>query len=203
MASSAFSGSLKSSVADGLEQSFSRWGWAGFWAQVGMGAIPLAIMIYTYLFADSSAAGARPSPPLIQYLSSIDLLLLLFVTAWFYRYTLIAKRMEDSALRPSFPSLRRTVWIGLVTATLAILFSMLVLLFEVGKLLFFFLSAPQAGVPALQATPVVLGNWVSAVDMLSLISLIFTLGGEILALMFGLVLLFRTDQAAASRTALS
>jgi hypothetical protein len=170
---------------------------------MGMGAIPLAIMIYTYLFAESSAVGARPSPPLIQYLSSLDLLLLMFVTGWFYRYTRIAKRMKDSVLRPSFSSLRKSVWVGIVTATLAILFSMLVMLFEVSKLLFFFLSAPQAGVPALQATPVVLANWVSAVDMLSLISLILTLGGEILALIFGLVLLLRTDQASAERTDLS
>lgn len=199
MTSRAFKGTGKSSVGGGLEQSFSRWGWAGFWGQLAMGAIPLAIMIYTFLFAESSAAGSRPSPPLIQYLSSIDLLLLIFVTGWFFRYTRIAKRMNYAAVRPSISSLRKTVWIGVVTATLAILFSMLVLLFEVSKLLFFFLSAPQGGLPALQATPVGLANWVSAVDMLSLISLILTLGGEILALIFGLILLFRTDEAPPER----
>ena len=75
---------------------------------------------------------------------------------------------------------------------------MLVLLFEVGTLLFYFLSAPQAGIPTLQTTAgAAVATWVSAVDMMNLMSVILTLGGEIFALIFGLLLLFRTIQVPA------
>jgi hypothetical protein len=73
---------------------------------------------------------------------------------------------------------------------------MLILLFEVGTLLFYFLSAPQAGLPTLQTTGDSFATWVSAIDMMNLLSLILTLGGEIFALIFGLLLLFRTMQVA-------
>jgi hypothetical protein len=84
-----------------------------------------------------------------------------------------------------------------VAASSAILFSMLVLLLEVGTLLFYFLSAPQAGVPTVQTTGAAVATWVSAVDMMNLMSVILTLGGEIFALIFGLLLLFRTIQVPA------
>jgi len=70
----------------------------------------------------------------------------------FYRYTRIAKRIHDPVKRPYESSLRRTVWTGVVATNLAILFSMIVLSFEVGTLLFYFLSAPQAGLPTVQTT---------------------------------------------------
>ena len=56
-------------------------------------------------------------------------------------------------------------------------------------------SAPQAGVPVIQAQGVGVSSWVSAVDILSLMSLILTLGAEVAVLIFGLWLLFRTTQA--------
>ena len=89
----------------------------------------------------------------------------------------------------------------MVAASIAILFSMVVLLLEVGTLLFYFLSAPQAGVPTVQTTGAAVATWVSAVDMMNLLSVILTLGGEIFALIFGLLLLFRTLQDAPQATA--
>jgi hypothetical protein len=123
---------------------------------------------------------------------------MVFLTLWFHRYTRIAQQLQDPASRPSESSLRRTVWTGVMAASIAILFSMLVLLFEVGTLLFYFLSAPQAGIPTLQTTAgSAVATWVSAVDMMNLMSVILTLGGEIFALIFGLLLLFRTIQVPA------
>jgi hypothetical protein len=73
---------------------------------------------------------------------------------------------------------------------------MTVMLLEVGSLLFYFLSAPQAGVPVIQAqTQGMAGaSWVSAVDMMSLMSLIILLGAEVAVLILGLWLVFRTTQ---------
>lgn len=188
--------SLKPSRTETLAKAFSRWGRGGFWALVLMGALPLVIMAYTLVFTGTPSGSSRSGLPLVQFFSTVGLVLLVFLTFWFYRYTRIAKRLQDKASSgPSEVSLRRTVWIGVITASTAILFSMLVLLLEVGTLLYYFLSAPQAGVPTVQTTGGAVATWVSAVDMMNLLSVILTLGGEIFALIFGLLLLFRTIQA--------
>ena len=188
--------SLRTPRIEGLAKAFSRWGWGGFWALVAMGAIPVVIMAYNLVFTGRSSGSFRSGLPLVQFFSTIGLLLLAFITFWFYRYTRIAKRIQDPASRPTETFLRRTVWTGVVATNLSILFSMLILLFEVGTLLFYFLSAPQAGLPTLQTTGDSFATWVSAIDMMNLLSLILTLGGEIFALIFGLLLLFRTMQVA-------
>jgi hypothetical protein len=188
--------SIQASKSEGLARAFSRWGWSGFWALVGMGALPLIIMVYTFVFSGTPSGSVRSGLPLVHFLSTLGLLLLVFLTLWFYRYTRLAKHIQDPERRPSESSLRRTVWTGVLVSTLAIFFSMLVLLFEVGSMMFYFLSAPQAGLPTVQMTNEV-ASWVSAVDMMNLMSVILSLGGEIFALIFGLLLLFRTLQATA------
>jgi hypothetical protein len=187
---------LRPSRTETLAKAFSRWGRSGFWALMVMGALPLVIMVYTLVFTGRPAGSARSGLPLVQFFSTAGLLLLVFLALWFHRYTRIAARLQDPEKRPSDASLRKTVWTGVVAASIAILFSMLVLLLEVGTLLFYFLSAPQAGVPTVQTTGAALATWVSAVDMMNLLSVILTLGGEIFALIFGLLLLFRTIQDA-------
>jgi len=184
--------SLQTSETDSLDKAFSRMGWCGFWALVVMGALPLIIMVYTFVFTGRPSGSSRSGLPFVQFFSTVGLLLSVFIALWFYRYTRIAKRIQDPASRPSESSLRRTVWTGLVATNLAILFSMLVLLFEVGTLLFYFLSAPQAGLATVQTTVDGLASWVSAIDIMNLMAVILTLGGEIFALIFGLLLLSRT-----------
>jgi hypothetical protein len=198
--------SLQGSETDSLEKAFSRLGWSGFWALVVMGAIPIIIMVYTFVFTGKPSGSSRSGLPFVQFFSTVGLLFSVFIALWFYRYTRIARRIQDPASRPSESSLRRTVWTGLVATILAILFSMLVLLFEVGTLLYYFLSAPQAGLATVQTTVDGFASWVSAIDIMNLMAVILTLGGEIFALIFGLLLLFRTIQlspelAKASKTA--
>ena len=182
----------QTSKTDSLAKAFLRFGWCGFWALVVMGALPIIIMVYTFVFTGRPSGGSRSGLPFVQFVSTVGLLLSVFIALWFYRYTRIAKRIQDPASRPSESSLRRTVWTGLVATILAIFFSMLVLLFEVGTLLYYFLSAPQAGLATVQTTVDGLASWVSAIDMMNLMAVILTLGGDIFALIFGLLLLSRT-----------
>jgi hypothetical protein len=183
---------MQPSKTDSLAKAFLRLGWCGFWALVIMGAIPAIIMVYTFVFTGRPSGGSRSGLPFVQILSTVGFLLSLFIALWFYRYTRIARRIQDPASRPSESSLQRTVRTGLVATILAIFFSMLVLLFEVGTLLYYFLSAPQAGLATVQTTVDGLASWVSAIDMMNLMAVILTLGGDIFALIFGLLLLSRT-----------
>jgi len=61
-----------------------------------------------------------------------------------------------------------------------------------------FLTAPQAGMPAIQAAPAAgaQGSWVSTVAVASLMALLLTLSAEVIAMVFGLWLLFRTSRSA-------
>jgi Protein of unknown function (DUF3611) len=64
-------------------QSFSRLGWLGFWMQLAVGAIPLALTIYALAFGRNPAPGTRAGFPLIEYLSIAGLLVLAFTLFFF------------------------------------------------------------------------------------------------------------------------
>ena len=71
-----------------------------------------------------------------------------------------------------------------MASSLGAVFSMVVLILEVGQLLFYFLAAPQGGIPAIQTTPGTVGgaaSWVSTVDVASLMALLLTLTAEVVA----------------------
>jgi hypothetical protein len=183
---------LRPSPKDSLARSFSRLGWLGFWMQIAVGAIPVILIIYSFLFGSARAAGTRSGFPLIQYLTIAGLVVLAFTTLWFYRYTRLAARIADPERRPSELSLQRTVWKGVMASTLGIVFSMLVMFFEVTQLLIYFLRAPQAGIPVIQTTTTGSASWVSAADIMSILALLLTMFVEITVLIFGLWLLLRT-----------
>ena len=183
------------STNDSLSRAFSRFGWLGFWLQIGIGAIPIALLIYGFVFGGADGISTRSRFGLIQYLEIGSLLVLAFTTIWFYRYTQLAHRVAMADLSPSMPSLQRAAWTGVAASTLGIVFSALVMMFEVTQLLLYFLRAPQAGVPVIQTTSGGPASWVSAGDVLSLMGLIFAMLVEIVVLSFSLWLLFRTTHA--------
>ena len=179
---------LNPSVSDSLANAFSRLGWTGFWIQIVIGIVPLTLIIY----AQSSGATTRRGTLLVGYLTIAGFLVLIFTTVWSYRYTRLAQRISDSTLRPSVSLVQKAAWIGVASTALGVVFSMLVILFEVGQLLIYFLRAPQAGVPVIQTTGGGQASWVSAADIMHLMALVVTTFGEFTVLAFSLWLLFRT-----------
>jgi hypothetical protein len=183
---------LLPSKGDGLANAFRRLGWTGFWVQIAIGSIPVVLAIYGFLFNRNAGAGTRGGLALIEFLTFADLLLLVFTTVWFYRYTRLAKKIADPERRPPASAVLRDVWTGVAASTLGVVVSILVMLFEVTQLLFYFLRAPQVGIPTIQTTGSGSASWVSAADMVSLLILILTLFVEVAVLAFSLWLLFRT-----------
>ena len=179
---------INPSVRDSLANAFSRLGWTGFWIQIVIGIVPLALIIY----AQSTGGTTRRGLLLVGYLTIAGFLVLIFTTVWFYRYTRLAQRISNSTLRPSLFLVQKAAWIGVASSALGVVFSMLIILFEVAQLLIYFLRAPQAGVPAVQTTGGGQASWVSAVDMMHLMALVVTTFGEFTVLAFSLWLLFRT-----------
>jgi len=180
----------RSLLTSRLARAFLRLGWIGFWLQIAIGSIPVALFIYGFLFGVGDGIGTRGRFAPLEYLTVGSLLVLAFTTIWFYRYTRLARQIGDPDRRPSAPSIRRIAWIGVAASTLGIVFSALVMMFEVVQLMLYFLRAPQAGVPVIQTTGGGPASWVSAGDILGLLGLIITMSVEIAVLALSLWLLF-------------
>ena len=185
---------------EGLAKQFSRLGWLGFWIQLALIAIPIVLLIYV-LFISSPESAQRKGIDLSNYLSNGSLLVMLFTTFWFFRYTRLAKRIADPESCPPQSSLTRTVWIGLGAGCVGIFFSMLLMMSAVGRMLFVLMATPQTGIPL--ASPVGGSDpttTLSAIDAVSLMAVLVTLAAELIVLAFSLWLLFRvtrpSDEAA-------
>jgi hypothetical protein len=174
-----------------LALTFQRTGRIGFWSQFWLATFPIAAMVFVLFFA-GSLAGTRSGSRLIEWLTYANILVLIFTTWWFSRYRRLGKEIGDPATRPNHEVVVGKVWTGLVASTLGIAFSILVMLFDVGQIFFYFLTAPQGGVPTVQMGG---GTFVSAIDMASLFALVLVMAAEVLATLMGLWLLFRTSQA--------
>jgi hypothetical protein len=185
---------LLSSKPQKIAKAFGRLGWIGFWLQVALAALPIFLMIYVLFFCGSASIQLK-GISLSEYLSLLGLLVLFFTISWSYRYTRLAKKMADPELCPPKSSVIRTLWIGLTASCLGILFSMLVMVFEVGRLLFVFLSAPQGGVPVMRTETYDPSTWVSAIDMVGLLADLSVLAAELVVLAFTLWLLLRMTMA--------
>lgn len=184
-----------------LSKQFSRLGWLGFWIQVAMLAIPLLLLFYV-LFLRSPGSAQRMGIDLSNYLSYGSLLLMVFTAFWFFRYTRVGKRIADPELRPPRASVERTLWVGVWASGLGIAFSMVLLFSAAGRMLFILLANPQTGLmvaPGPGGDPV---QSISAMDAISLTSLLVILSAELIVLGFSVWLLFRTTKASAGGEAL-
>lgn len=129
-----------------LARQFYRLGWTGFWIQLVLITLPVLLFFYLVFFAGTDSAQHR-GIDLGNYLSHGGLLVMVFTTFWFNRYTRLANRIADPIKRLSLTAVMRTLWIGLWASCVGILFSMLLLLGSVGRLLFALMTMPQTGIP--------------------------------------------------------
>jgi hypothetical protein len=135
---------LHGAKIDSLSKSFIRLGWVGFWFQVVLGALPVVLMFYLFVFS-GSLSGPRSGMPLVEFLSLVNLLVLLFTIVWFYRYPTLGRRIADPQARPGESTILGSVWTGLVATSLGILFSMTVMVLEVGATPLLFPLRPAGG----------------------------------------------------------
>src|SRR5262245_30955845 len=173
-----------------LAKSMAKLGWWGFWLQVIVGTLPIILMIYYFAFSQARS-DIRQGLRFIEYLVIADLAILLFTALWFFRYTRLAQRIMVPDRRPSESSVFNTLWTGVVASAIGMSFSMILLLIESANMLFYFLKAPQGGMPVIQTSGTEAVHWVSTIDMVSLMAVVCILFCELIVLVFGLWLLFR------------
>ncbi len=172
--------------------SFKRLGWLGFWIQLVVGLLPLAMLLYITL---NKVSGGALMFDFTDYLALAGLGILAFTACWSYGYTRLAKRIADPDRCPSWAAVARTLWIGLWAGVTGIFMSVLLLVVEVVRLLILFLHAPQAGVPVIRTETDNRTAWVSAIDVVSLLADLCTLIGELVVIGITLWLLFRITRS--------
>jgi hypothetical protein len=180
---------------ESISRQFSRLGWIGFWMQIALVSMPVILLVYVLLVSSPDSAQGK-GIDLSNYLSYGSLVVMLFTIFWFYRYTRLAQRIVDPELCPPLSSVMRTLWIGLGASGLGILFSMILMINAVLRLLFILLATPQTGIP-ISATGGDPARTLSAFDAVSLTSLVFILTAELIVLAFSLWLLFRVTRPSA------
>jgi hypothetical protein len=178
---------------DSLARQFARLGWTGFWIQLTLITVPILLLIYVMLFSVPESAQDK-GINLGNYLSYGGLMLMLFTTLWFYRYTRLASRIADPELRPSQSSVIKTLWIGMWASCLGIVFSMLLLLRAVVRLLFVLMTMPQTGIPIAAVSGGYCAWTLSAIDAASLTTLLIMLTAEFIVLTFTLWLFFKVTR---------
>jgi hypothetical protein len=181
-----------------LARQFSRLGWIGFWVQLVLVSIPVILILYV-LFINSPESAQRKGIDLSNYLSYGSLLVMLFTIYWFYRYTRLAKQIVEPESCPPQASVMQTLWVGLGASCLGILFSMMLMMNAVFRILFILLATPQTGIP-IAAAGMDPAKTLSAIDAVSLTSLLFILTAELIVLAFSLWLLFQVTRPAAEIT---
>ena len=181
---------------ESLAKQFSRLGWIGFWVQLALVSIPILLLIYVLLLS-SPESTQRRGINLSNYLSYGSLLVMLFTTFWFFRYTRLGRRIADPALCPPQSSVMQTLWIGLWASCLGIFFSMLLMMNAVGRLLFVLMATPQTGIPITSPLGDDPSKTLSAIDAVSLASLLVIVSAELIVMAFTLWLLFRVTRPSA------
>lgn len=188
-------GQWQPSNPESLARQFSRLGWIGFWIQLALISIPILLLAYV-VFSSSPESAQRRGIDLSHYLSYGSLLVMVFTTFWFFRYTRLAKRIADPDSCPPQSSVMQTLWIGLWASCLGIFFSMLLMMSAVGRLLFVLMATPQTGMPiaAIGDNP---EKTLSAINGVSLASLLVIVFAELIVLALTLWLLFRVTRPSA------
>ena len=175
---------------------FRRLGWIGFWCQVVLGLIPIALMTFQWIFSSNSQLIGVPDSGNI--LSFLDILTLLFTIYWCFRYTRLARKLEDDNQRPAKGRVTKEVWIGIIANLGVILLAVLIGMISVGGLLYAVLSIPQGATTILQPTPggTVLNPAAKIVpmDMLALLAVMNVILAGLIGLMVSLGLLSRANK---------
>jgi hypothetical protein len=94
------------------------------------------------------------------------------------------------ALRPEWASVDKTLRFGTWASCIGIFVSLFLLIVEVLRLLILFLKTPQAGVTVIQTQAQSRAEWVSAMDVVSVLAEVCTLVGELFVVGLSLWLLF-------------
>lgn len=166
-----------------LAAALVRFGTIGFWVQLVFLIIVLLLGLYT-LTVTGGGAG------LANILSFLVLGLPVFTTFWCRRYANVGRAWIVEGDKPSMSKLGRMIWTGVWAATIGAVASLLSLFGAASALLVTMLANPQVGLQISTAAGGTTAYTVSAIDAVSIMSLLLTLTAELIVVAISLRLAF-------------
>lgn len=166
-----------------IARAFLTLGRIGFWVQFVF-LIAMAILGTWILGIVGSRAG------LGNILAFLGLVLPIFTTWWCWRYAQIGRAIAKPGSDVPSTKQARTAWIGVWAGTFGTVVTLMSLFGAATTLLVVMLANPQVGIQISPATAGASAYTVSAVDALSILSLLLMLTAELLVVAISLRLVF-------------
>ncbi|GAP98974.1 DUF3611 family protein [Leptolyngbya sp. NIES-2104] len=179
-----------------IARSFRWLGWIGFGLQCALGFIPILVVVANVLFQPGRQQTGRLSLGL--WMAIACLFILLFSIYWCFRYTLLARKLEDRDLRPAKSEVIRDLRIGIVVNVASMSIALLIALFRVGELTIRMLTLPQG---ATVVTPNQVGTTVGSAgtlitpsNMIAIQAMVNTIAAGLIGLVVTMLLLYQVRQ---------
>jgi len=170
-------------TAERLSRTFLAFGRIGFWVQFVFLIVVAILGLYVFTITGARARAGN-------ILAFLGLAIPLFTTFWCWRYARFGRALADDPEGIAPGASARTAWIGVWAGTIGVVVSLLSLFGAASALLIVMLANPQVGI---QVSPVAAGAsayTISAVDAVSIMSLLLTLTAELLVVVISLRLVF-------------
>lgn len=168
---------------DRLSRAFLAFGRIGFWVQFVFLIVVAMLGLYVFSIVGTRARAGN-------VLAFLGLALPVFTTFWCWRYGQFGRKLADDPEKVTPGAAARTAWIGVWAGTTGVVVSLLSLFGAASALLIVMLANPQVGI---QVSPAIAGAssyTISAVDAVSIMSLVITLTAELLVVAVSLRLVF-------------
>lgn len=177
-----------------LARSFLALGRIGFWVQFVFLIAAVILGIYVFTIVGTRAKTGN-------VLAFLGLALPLFTTWWCWRYAQFGHRLGESHDFALLGSAARRAWIGVWAGISGVVVALMSLFGAASALLIVMLANPQVGIQVSPATGAASAYTVSAVDALSIMSLLLTLTAELVVVALSLRLVFLVSATARSEDA--
>lgn len=175
-------------LMDRLARAFLFYGRVGFWGQFVL-LIAIALLgIYTF-----SVIGGRARAG--NLLAFLGLALPVFTTFWCWSYARFGDSLRDDPSVERAPTAARKAWVGVWTGTVGVVVTVLSLFGTASAMMLVMLANPQIGVQISTATGLASSYTISAIDAVSIMSLLLTLAAELLVVAISLRLVFLAASA--------
>jgi hypothetical protein len=177
-----------------IARDFKRFGWLGFWLQIVLGVTPIMLLIFSLLFSGQKqpSTGALGST-IGLILAYVALSVLVFTIYWCYRYTRLAKRLDNPEARPPKADVIRMLWISIIVNIGGMISAIFIAIWKVSSMLFNMLLMPQGAIVT-PAAPLMRSPLITPFDMITLQAIVNTMAAELVGLVIALWLLYRVNQ---------
>ena len=154
-----------------IARAFILLGLTGFWVQFVLLVAVVLLGIWTFSITGARAGAAN-------VLAFLGLALPLFTTFWCWRYARLGRAMDGSHVQSATPA--RAAWVRVWAGSAGVVVSVLSLFGAAFALAMVMLANPQVGIQISPATDGASAYSVSALDALSILSLLLMLSAELL-----------------------